>query len=1405
MLLEEFASDEITNHVHGVGAGEVTGTPADPRSTHVVVLSAKSRNSHLANKRRLVEWLRANPSVRLQDVAYTTTARRMHHSIRFACVVSSTRELIAELESDLAGARGGEAGPYVRGQPTAKSKPPVVFVFSGQGSHYAGMGGELYRTNPVFRTTLDMCKQICYSIGFPPFLDIITGNDSIDLSQKNTVQTQLAVVALEIGLATFWRRLGLEPSLVIGHSLGEYAALHIAGVLSLADALYLVGSRASLAMQKCGKPGACAMLGISASAATVRGVFETLKLDEQSCSVACVNSPTSSVVSGTVDAVAQLQAAFKGQNIRAKMLPLPYGFHSFQVDSILEDFVSLAAGTITYSPPRIPVASTLLASVIEPATAARNTFTAEYLGKQTRHIVDFVGALRAVKARFEGVSNLIWLEVGPTRVCGSFVQETLSPPSELVMSTLRAGVSSWAPISECLAVIYRHGIDLDWLGLHAPFETSLRLLTLPTYAWDVKDYWIAYKYRKDSNGMAHANGTPASTVSWPISICAQYIYEKSKHPKVEVTLGASIAQPVLRALIDSHRMQDVGLCPGSVFCEAALVAARCALEYSGAESPRIEDLSLRKASLVRPLTLDLVGPNGELHTTAVVESESLVLVSFKASSQSPAQSYDLGTCAILVRNAADLQASWDLDSFYINARMHEIIRTCANRLQTRAFYAVFSRTVEYRSDAYKCIRDAYVSEDFNEAVAEVVLANDIRGMQSIGLSPCWGEALAHLAGFLVNCHPSRRGTPTTTFVMNSLESYDQTVAIEPGRSYFTYSRIYKRETNTALCEIVVFDAANKVVMRTSRMQFHELRNDALEALRSSNKPQVPSGRGFSGSDSVLQTAPLSPTHPPASSPTITRTDVPTSANPEETIEINPNTHAGPRELVFQGNNNEDVRQVAVADEFELLQVILSSIAEETGLDTSEITDDTALSELGVDSIMAVEICARVKERSHYNLSPSFILDFPTIDHLVRRFGATKRQQEPHRIHHHEQQQQQEHRTSSNRDNKNTMSEAIGRNGTSGRVEITNEFNKLLGPVARRPSPPASSNSPPSLPPPKVQPDDTRSELSSVENSGPPLKARIMLLQGRPEADQTRLYLICDGCGTISNCIHLLKHKFSVSVYGIDSPFFRCPSRLTPQVGIPGIAKLMVSALINFHPESGVSGSIVLGGFSGGATLAYEICRQLAELGRKVNGLLLLDMRCPLPPLRPGGNNTELVSGSPGLDEDAWNIVVDVTLETHAGQTLGWNPNSAEHLRATFACVAEYHPPPLAAGGLAFRCPAVVIWCAKGMVGRIVDRPELLSKLREHGFTLESYPGYMEDPKLGAVGWSLPHKRTESDFGPGGWEKFVGAGDDGEIGKHLLCLSIDADHHDLMRPPLTARTHAAMEQGLAFLLGKREAQ
>ncbi|KAL8811792.1 MAG: hypothetical protein Q9200_001524 [Gallowayella weberi] len=1257
MLLEDFTA--------------VNDSGDDPRPSHVIVTSAKTGASYHANKRRLLEWLRANPNTKVADVAYTTTARRVHHPIRSACTASSTQDLIRKLEIDTA-------------DTTSSRTPSVVFVFTGQGSHYAGMGSGLYTTCPRFRQTVDLCASICEEHDFPPFLDIIT-NDDIDMSSKTAIQNQLAVVTLEIGLAAFWRSCGIQPTAVMGHSLGEYSALQVSGVLSLADMLYLVGHRALLLLERC-EVNTYAMLSVPTSAAAVQEVLKAMA--PSSCEVACENSPSATVVSGSIGDIAKFQKALI---LKTKTLSVPYGFHSFQMEPLLDDFAALAGG-VTYSAPRVPVASTLLASMVETP----GVFDALYLSRQTRQPVNFVGALDVVR---EKLGDPSWLEIGPSQVCGSFIRATCPPSAGKIMSTLEASTNAWVSISKCLSSMYRHGIAVDWLAYHAPFSGSLKLLTLPSYAWDLKDFWIVYTESKQVKEVAAS----AQSLESNISTCAQYVVQESSSPKIEVTLEARIADPGFSSLVDGHRMRGTSICPGSVFCEAGLATAQYALRYSGIKATANTKLALRHVNLKRPLTEKLVGSEGKLLTTVVMESliRDSIQVSWKASSKN--SSFDLGSCTVTLFDADNLLADWGRISYFIKSRMDKLTQKVKNgeghRMLSGILYALFANTVEY-GPKFKCIKEAFVADDFEEAAAQVVLQDDPPGAH-FEASPYWGESLVQLAGFLVNANPDRPAA-NTTFMMDSFESFEQILDLAPGSAYFVYARVSQRTKDTTLCDVYVFDS-EKLVMQCVGLRFHEVNNNVLDRLLGNSTDQggqVPQAHGK---------APKMPIAGSDDSSSNTHQQVRTEPKPCPSDSVGAQREF-PNDTPEAENDHSDTA---------VFNIILESIAKATRTKVSDLSDDMRLLELGVDSIMGIEIAARASSETGSEILPSFVVEYPTIGDLRNAYG-----------------------------------QAITSISQS---ESTSEFCLVS-------STPESTEDHVS----GAESGDMVT-LQSPEEDTPAPSARITLLQGRRSSSKPPFYMIADGTGSIATYLHLPAFKSKMPVYGIDSPYLRCPSRLTAEVGIVGVAKLIVEALVQAQPE----GPFSIGGFSGGAMLSYEVCRQLAESRRVVDRLLLIDMCCP----RPVGGEDKAEVG--------WRIYQSIADEGGL-----WNASDAtqQHLRAIFASVASYHPPPMTAKERPRR--TAIIWGRKGLIDRCSRDIELMQLLADGGIPTEPFAGFMEDARMGAIAWGLPHK-TEADLGPNGWDRFVGK---------TLCMSVDADHLEMPMPGHVHLLHGAMEEAFKYMNG-----
>ena len=904
--------------------------------------------------RRLAAWLRANPNARIQDVAYSTTVRKVHHPIRFALAASTLPEAVSKLETEIQRATSSIK---------KSAAPAVVFVFTGQGSHYAGMGCELYRTSPIFRKTVDLCAAICAFHKFPSFLDIII-TDAVDMSTRNAAQVQLAVVTLEIALTAFLRfSAGIEVAMVIGHSLGEYAALYAAGVLSLTDTLYLVGQRARLLLERC-EPNSCAMLSVSASAAIVRD--HLARLGNSSCEMACINSPNATVVSGTAEDLARIRTNITVQdvNTRPQMLSVPFAFHSFQMDAILPDYKTLASG-VTYLPPKIPVASTLLASVVDVS----NVFGEDYLMQQTRQAVDFYGGLNAVKSALKN-DDPVWLEIGPGPVCTSFVRATPSPPPTRINHTIDAKSSNWASISKTLVAAYTSGVDVDWLTLHAPYESSLELLTLPAYAWDVKDYWITHT-DKNNGALIPADAAAADKKASPepfLTTTAQYLVHKFLTPagQIQVTFRAGISDHGFMGVIDGHRMQQIGLASGTVFCDAAATVAKYALEYGGSKTGvSVSHLTFHDPELLAPLTRELAGIDGDLLTTATMENASadVVLATFKATSTS-GESYDLGSVTVKYRSRNKAQANLDRVSFFINTKMDERIwlskEGSGHRMQPDVFFALFANVVEFSPD-FRGVQEAYVASDFQEAAATIKIRPDPAGTRFTS-SPYWGEALLHLAGFMVNGNPNT--PPQLTYALMGYDSIEQLVLIEPDKEYMTYTRISRWEGTTAFCTAYVFDPqTSRIVMQAVDLRYQQFKRATWRYILGTR----PHAAAAESQDAMSNSVSL---------PTVKEIKV-IHDNLSATMPTVPMKQQRTRKA--QNKEEESLN----TGEF---QIILDSLATATGSDPSEITDGTEIADIGVDSIIAIEVVAAVKERG-VDLSAAFVFEYPTIGDLRRAFSG----------------------------------------------------------------------------------------------------------------------------------------------------------------------------------------------------------------------------------------------------------------------------------------------------------------------------------------------------------------------------------------------------------------------------------
>lgn len=425
-----------------------------------------------------------------------------------------------------------------------------------------------------------------------------------------------------------------------------------------------------------------------------------------------------------------------------------------------------------------------------------------------------------------------------------------------------------------------------------------------------------------------------------------------------------------------------------------------------------------------------------------------------------------------------------------------------------------------------------------------------------------------------------------------------------------------------------------------------------------------------------------------------------------------------------------------------------------------------MADLGVDSIMAIEITSDVRREGGSDFPASFLTDYPTIGDLRSAFTQSgsrptpSSSKNPTNSHERETVPTIESGSSSDCEEITLTPDPTPGTTTPAQQQVTQ--------VENVPKSALSTSDPPSTT--QVLAVEKK-EAHEIINTA---TARIMLLHGNPKSGHTPLYLIADGTGSIATYLHLSPLQSNAPVYGIDSPFSRAPEHVK-SAGIAGIAKIMVQALLKTRTH----GPFNIGGFSGGGMLAYEVSRQLSDAGRQVDGLLIIDMACPRSEI-----DSSLIKVTPEAGFEMFHKM--------AAQDAFWSvtPSSLpmRHLLAFFEAVGEYHPPPMSATQRPRRC--AVIWAEKGLIGRCSDNPQLRDELADMGFVVAPYPGFMQDPALGAIAWGVPDKcGMEGALGPNGWDEYVG-GD-------ILCRSVDADHLEMLMPGHVHLLQGAMEEAVVY--------
>lgn len=519
----------------------ISNEAQDPRSCHLVAVSAKSIGSLQRNVEALVTFIDDTQDLSLPALSYTSTARRTHHSFR-AIVAGHDLPAIQQALRDLV--------PFANLKPTPVKPPSAVFVFTGQGSAYTGMARDLYENVSSFRADARRFDSVAQSQGFPSFLPLMDGS-SAEFKDLSPVITQVGAACMQMALARLWISWGVTPSAVIGHSLGEYAALHVAGVLSVNDTIYLTGIRARMLEQRC-SAGTHVMLAVKSPLSTIMP-----HLVGTNCEVACINGPSEIVISGEIAGIDVLSTLLTSLKLKCVKLEVPYAFHSAQVEAILEDFEN-AAQSASFEKPSIPVISPLLQAVVNSS----ETLDASYLRQACRKTVNFLGGIEAARTTGVVSEKSLWVEIGAHPVCAGMLKSILGPQTS-ALASLRRNVDTWKTLGESIAVLHRAGIAINWNEYHRDFESSHEVLKLPAYKWENQNHWIQYNNNFClTKGESKIPSAPVHHSSAFSTTSVHRVIDQSiGSEKSTMVIESDLSEPRLARVLQGHKVNGAALCP----------------------------------------------------------------------------------------------------------------------------------------------------------------------------------------------------------------------------------------------------------------------------------------------------------------------------------------------------------------------------------------------------------------------------------------------------------------------------------------------------------------------------------------------------------------------------------------------------------------------------------------------------------------------------------------------------------------------------------------------------------------------------------------------------------------------------------------------------------------------------
>ncbi|KAI0409182.1 hypothetical protein F4802DRAFT_239318 [Xylaria palmicola] len=1218
----------LEEYIHQTtGNPEIWKTTLD-RSHHILNLSAKNERALHSLKERFITYIETHTDIDINDFCYTINARRQAHAgFRLSVTGSDLSQIASSLRQST----------FTQTDRTRECRRKSIFVFSGQGHARKGMGAELLSTVPNFRLLVDNCDTILFENGFPvvtPFLSGITDSDTEEHSKNEIVVTQCALFVLEFALARVWMQWGLKPDVVVGHSIGEYAAMAISGVLEVKDALLLVARRAELIATKC-VPN---MSGMVTCRSTVSDISPLLENDDPQfpgVSIACLNSHEDIVVAGPIEPLIRFTEHCKGNGIRSKQLKVPYGFHSSSMDPVLSDLKTYAS-TMKLREGSVAVGSSLQGRLLNCA----ETLQPDYLVQHTRDPVKFHGVIRDIEESFPGTS-LDFIEIGPSPSTESMIQRIMKKSTHTFLTSLKPTESPWKTLSHSLSSLYLRDYPIKWREVYDGTFAKI-LSSPPSYPLNTSQYYV--RFQEQAIKKTEFQDVPSKP---------SFEFLGSAGPKItEHLFSFRTNLAPLAPYIKAHSVAGIPLCPASVLMEVALEALSISQGTSSTSFHLLEDVAFEKPLVYADHMENDVSLQTDLDVNVGKESR------FSLSSEG-----HLHCTGLLTRKApGDVVDTFTRKSAFVKRQRRTLHQDSGGAFDSFSpktiYHVIFPRVVAY-DKPFLTLKQLSVSESRLEGCGTLHLDRSLLQSKFV-CHPAFMDTLLHAPGFIANIY-----VPADVACI--------CIGIE--RAYLPAIQHLNEGDMTIYCSLTdlghsviadayVIDQEDKVVAFVEGSCFRKL------PLKVFNNHLSRSVR-----------APASKT-PPIEAPIPTRKA------------LNPSL-------------------------YQIEETVQSIVQECCGV-SLDSSGRTTLVEAGVDSLMLIEITQMIRSRfPHIDIEEASLESCTTIQQLISTVSATSVQKPFSKTPTPGLTRKSSPKTpgvtlppTPTHDEldgfspiKGLLSETCGIEVEAGMmdlalatlgidsllsIELSNELRErfgfiiddskynlpeltlnrleeifaismgVSGHVSKSPSSQSSMVAPSLV--------TLRTPKTSTSVPEPDFDFQRAIQEQISGAQKCNTYLFHDGSGYCS--MYSRMSNMNRNITGIFSPD---PSAATER--LEDLASLYIK-----QTGLGKEQEVVLGGWSFGGVLAFEVSRQLQSLGRVVKGLILIDSP---PPVNHKALPQEVVS-----------YIVDNRVTGETTHVTEASKQARDKLKQRFqyhaSLLQNYHPEPLT------DIPCVILNCSRSM-------------------------------------------------------------------------------------------------------------